>query len=96
VVIRIIWWLLLLASAALTYLLVYYVAGFLAHAGCTECGEGTWLSVAFLFPFAAAIVVFCSVGATRAFRVERALGLLILAVAVVSLAAFLVNRGSVT
>jgi hypothetical protein len=96
VVIRIIWWLLILASAALTYLLVYYVAGFLAHAGCTDCGEGTWLSVAFLFPFTVALVVFCSVGATRVFRFERALGLLVLAVAAVSFVVFLINRGSVT
>jgi len=96
VVIRIIRWFLILASAALTCLLVYYVAGFLSHAGCTECGQGTWLSTVFLFPFAAAIIVFSSVGATRVFRTERTLALLVLAVAVVSFVAFLVNRGSVT
>ncbi len=95
-VIRAIWWFLILAAGVLTYLLATYVIGFSTDKSCTECGEGTWLSVYLLLPFAVAIVVFSCVSATRIFRFERALAMLVLLVALSSLLAFVTHGGRVT
>jgi hypothetical protein len=75
---RVLWWILIALALGLVYLLAPFV--FPSRQPCTGCGEGVVLATVFASPVIAAIAIFSSVRATRAFRFEMSIGLILAAV----------------